>query len=31
MVWGCMSWNGVGMLTEVKGRMNAKSYVEIMN
>jgi transposase len=31
MVWGCMGWNGVGMLTEVEGRMDAKQYVEIMD
>ena len=26
-----MSWNGVGIFTEVKGRMDAKPYVEIMD
>ena len=31
MVWGCMGWNGVGMLTEVEERMDAKQYVEIMD
>ena len=31
MVWGCMGWNGVGMLTEVEGRMDAKKYVEILD
>ena len=31
MVLGCMGWNGVGMLTEVEGRMDAKQYVEIMD
>ena len=31
MVWGCMGWNRVGMLTEVKGRMDAKQYVDIMD
>ena len=30
-IWGCMSRNGVGMLTEVKGRMDAKQYVEILD
>ena len=30
MVWGCMGWNGVGMLIEVEGIMNAKQYVEIL-
>ena len=26
MVWGCMGWNGVGMLIEVKGKINADQY-----
>ena len=30
IVWGCMSWNGVGILAEVEGRMNAKHYVSIL-
>ena len=30
-IWGCMSRNGVGMLTEVEGKMDAKQYVEIMD
>ena len=30
MVWGCMGWNGVGMLAEVEGRMDAKQYVDIL-
>ena len=31
MVWGYMGWNGVGMFTEVKGQMDAKQYVEIID
>jgi len=31
MVWGCMGWNGVGMLAEVEGRMDAEQYVDILN
>jgi hypothetical protein len=31
MVWGCMGWNRVGMLTEVEKRMNAKQFVDIMD
>jgi len=31
MVWGCMGWNGVGMLAEVEGKMNAEQYVDILN
>jgi transposase len=30
MVWGCMSWNGVGILAEVEGRMDAEQYVSIL-
>ena len=30
MVWGCMSWEGVGRLAEVEGRMDAEQYVEIL-
>ena len=30
-IWGCMSRNGVGMLTEVEGRMDVKQYVEILD
>ena len=31
MVWRCMGWNGVGVLTEVQGIMNADQYVEILD
>ena len=31
MVWGCMGWNGVGILVEVQGNMNAEQYCEILN
>ena len=30
MVWGCMGLNGVGVLAEVEGRMDAKQYVDIL-
>jgi DDE superfamily endonuclease len=30
MVWGCMGWNGVGILVEVEGRMDAEQYVSIL-
>ena len=29
MVWGCIGWNGVGVLSEVEGRMYAEQYVAI--
>jgi hypothetical protein len=31
MVWGCMGWNGVGMLIEVEDIIDAKQYVEILD
>lgn len=31
MVWGCMGWNGVGVLIEVLGKMNAEQYCEILD
>jgi len=31
MVWGCMGWNGVGVLTEVQGIMNAEQYCDILD
>ena len=30
MVWECMGWNGVGVLAEVEGRIDAKQYVDIL-
>ena len=30
MVWGCMGWDSVGQLTEVKAGMNANQYVDIL-
>ena len=30
MVWGCMGWNGICMLAEVEGRMDASQYVNIL-
>lgn len=31
MVWGCITWNGVGLLVEVEGRMDAEQYVSILS
>jgi len=31
MVWGCMGWNRVGVLTEVQGLMNADQYCQILD
>lgn len=30
MVWGCMGWNGVGIMVEVEGRMKSDQYVRIL-
>jgi hypothetical protein len=30
MVWECMGWNGVGILAEVEGWMDAEQYVSIL-
>ena len=30
MVWGCIEWNGVGVLSEVEGKMDAEQYVAIL-
>jgi transposase len=31
MVWGCMGWNGVGVLTEVQGIMDSDQYCDILD
>jgi hypothetical protein len=30
MVWGCIEWNGVGVLSEVEEQMDAEQYVAIL-
>lgn len=30
MIWGCMSFNGVGEMTFIEGNMNAKQYIDIL-
>ena len=30
MVWGCMGWNNMGMLIEVKEKINASQYCQIL-
>ena len=30
MVWGCIGWNGVGMLVEVQGIMDANQFCFIL-
>ena len=31
MVWGCMGWDGVGMLVEVQGKMDGEQYCQILD
>lgn len=31
MVWGCISWHGVGTITTVNGNINAEKYQQILN
>lgn len=31
MVWGCMGWNGVGMLVEIHGIMKTEQYCDILD
>lgn len=31
MLWGCMTASGVGRMSEVEGRMEAKQYIEILS
>ena len=31
MVWGCMGWEGVGMVTEVQGIMHSVQYCDILD
>ena len=30
VVWGCMGWNGVGIMVAVEGRMKANQYVQML-
>ena len=31
MIWGCITWDGVGTLTVVDGNINANKYIEIVD
>ena len=31
MIWGCMTASGVGIATEIEGRMDIKQYVQILD
>ena len=30
MMWGCMTWDGVGMACKIDGKMDANLYVQIL-
>ena len=30
MLWGCITWNGVGILTVVNGNIDANKYNDIL-
>ena len=30
MMWGCMTWDGVGLACKIDGRMDADLYVQIL-
>jgi len=30
MMWGCMTWKGIGYATKIEGKMDAQLYVEIL-
>jgi hypothetical protein len=30
MIWDCIEWNKVEILSEVEGRMNAEQYIPIL-
>ena len=31
MIWGCISWYGVGTITSVEGNINAEKYIRILD
>ena len=30
-VWGCISCDGIGLITKVEGRMNGKDYIRLLS
>jgi hypothetical protein len=30
MIWGCLSFNGIGALTDVKGNINSQIYIGVL-
>ena len=30
MLWGCMTWEGVGFTTKIDGRMDGDLYLQIL-
>ena len=31
MIWGCITWNGVGTLCQVNGNINAEKYISVLD
>jgi hypothetical protein len=31
MLWGCITWNGVGTLCQVNGNINAEKYISALD
>ena len=31
MMWGCMTWDGIGFATRIEGKMDAELYVQILD
>ncbi len=30
MIWGCMTWAGLGLMVVVNGKLNSESYVSLL-
>ena len=30
MIWGCLSFNGIGIWTDVKGNINSQIYIDVL-
>ena len=30
MIWGCMTWEGVGYAAKIEGRMDSELYLQIL-
>jgi hypothetical protein len=30
MIWGCLSFNGIGTLADIKGNINSQIYIDVL-